>query len=114
MKGRLLRTETFSGTGGQTIWQPGADGAGRLAGHRALVSNQVPSNLTKGTGTGLSAIIFGNWRDLIVGQWSGLDLLIDPFTGGTAGTVRIIVHQDVDIALRHPESFSAMLDAVTV
>ena len=28
-------------------------------------------------------------------------------------TVRVIVLQDVDIAVRHPESFSAMLDALT-
>ena len=34
-------------------------------------------------------------------------------TGSTAGTVRVVALQDVDIAVRHAESFSAMKDALT-
>jgi HK97 family phage major capsid protein len=89
------------------------NGEGMVNGYRAVVSNQVPSNLTKGTGTNLSAIIFGNWNDLIVGQWGTLDLMVDPYNQSTSGTVRVVALQDVDIAVRHPESFSAMVDAVT-
>lgn len=93
---------------------PDQNGFAALGGLRAGVSNQVPSNLTKGTSSGIcSAILFGNWADLIIGEWAGLDLLVDPYTGGAAGTVRVRVLQDVDIAVRHPESFSAMKDALT-
>jgi HK97 family phage major capsid protein len=60
-----------------------------------------------------SAIIFGNFDDLIIGQWGGLDVLVDPYTGSSAGTVRVRVLQDVDIAVRHAESFAAMKDALT-
>ena len=49
-----------------------------------------------------------------MGMWGGLDLMVDPYTGGAAGTVRIIALQDVDVALRHPESFACMKDALTV
>jgi HK97 family phage major capsid protein/HK97 family phage prohead protease len=49
---------------------------------------------------------FGNWADLIIGMWSGLDLTLDPITGATSGTVRIIALQDCDIAARHGESFA--------
>lgn len=84
-----------------------------LNGYRAPVSNQVASNLTKGNGTSLSAIFFGNWADLLIGMWGALDILVDPYTGATAGTVRVVTLQDVDIAVRHAESFAAMLDAVT-
>jgi len=45
-------------------------------------------------------------------MWGGLDLLVDPYTGGTSGTVRVSVLQDVDVTVRHPESFSAMVDAL--
>lgn len=48
---------------------------------------------------------FGNWSDLLLGMWSGLDLMVDPYTGSTSGTVRIVALQDMDIAVRHPESF---------
>ena len=64
-------------------------------------------------GDDCSAIFFGNWGDLMIGEWGNLDILVDPYTGGTAGTLRIIVFQDVDIAVRHAESFAAMLDALT-
>lgn len=64
-------------------------------GYGAEVSNQVESG----------DFWFGNWADMMLGFWSGIDLLIDPYTGGTSGTVRVIVHQDVDVAARHGESF---------
>jgi len=85
----------------------------RLNGYPAYVTNQVRSDLTKGTGTNLSAIFFGNWSDLLIGTWGALDILVDPYSLGTSGGVRVVVFQDVDIAVRHPESFAVMLDALT-
>jgi HK97 family phage major capsid protein len=75
------------------------------------ITNLVPSNLTKSTGTNLSAIIFGNWSDLIICLWSGLDVLVDPYTGSSSGTVRVVCMQDADANVRHPESFSVCIDA---
>jgi HK97 family phage major capsid protein len=85
-----------------------------LNGYPAYVTSQVRSNLDKGTSTGVcSAIFFGNWNDLLIGMWGALDILVDPYSNSTSGTVRIVAFQDVDIAVRHPESFAAMLDALT-
>jgi HK97 family phage major capsid protein len=83
-----------------------------LNGYKAVVSNQARSNLTKASGTALSEIFFGNWADLIIGQWGTLDIMVDPYTGATAGTVRLIALEDVDVCVRHGESFSRMADAV--
>jgi hypothetical protein len=53
----------------------------------------VPSNLTKGTATAIcSAIIFGNFADLVIGLWGGLDLMVDPYSKSTTGAVRIVCH----------------------
>lgn len=113
VRGKLKNTEKASSTG-QFIWQDGADGMGMLNGYRAGVSNQVSSTLTKGTSSGVcSALFHGNWDDLLIGFWSGIDILVDPYTGGTAGTVRVVGLQDVDVAVRHPESFSYIADALT-
>lgn len=114
-RGKLKNTFTNATYGEIPLWQNAAEaGRGVLNGYRAEVSNQVPSDLDKGTSVGVcSAIIFGNWSDLIVGEWGALDVLVDPYTGGTSGTVRVRVLQDVDIAVRHAESFSAMKDALT-
>jgi len=59
-------------------------------------------------------MFYGNFDDLIIALWSGMDILVDPYSGSTAGTVRVVAFQDIDIVIRHPESFSAMLDALTV
>jgi len=65
-------------------------------GYQGILSNQVASN----------DLWFGNFADLIIGYFSGLDLMVDPYTHSTSGTVRVVAMQDCDIAVRHPESFS--------
>jgi hypothetical protein len=65
-------------------------------GYRGVLSNQVAAG----------DLWFGNFADLIIGYFSGLDIMVDPFTNSTSGTVRVVAMQDVDIAVRHPESFS--------
>jgi HK97 family phage major capsid protein len=111
-RGKLKVTEKATNTG-QFVWENGTDGFGLLNGYRAAASNQVPSNLTKGAGTALSAIIFGNFSDLILALWGTVDILVDPYTGSTTGTVRVVALQDADIGVRHAESFAAAQDAVT-
>lgn len=111
VRGKLKGTEKFSAGTGAPVW---ADGNTPLNGYRAAVTNAVPSNLTKGTSSGVcSAIIFGNFADLMIGMWGGLDLTVDPYSGSTAGTVRVVALQDVDVAVRNAESFAAMKDALT-
>jgi HK97 family phage major capsid protein len=109
--GRLKQTSRVSGQNG-FIWE-GSGTDSTMNGYNAWVSNQVASNLTKGTSNGIcSAIFFGNWSDLMIGMWGGLDLTVDPYSGSTAGTVRVVALQDVDVAVRNAESFAAMLDAL--
>lgn len=111
VRGKLKGVEKATNTG-MFVY---TEGSTPLNGYNAVITNQVSSTLVKGTsGSTCSAIFFGNWRDLLIGMWSGLDLLVDPYTGSTAGTVRVVALQDVDVAVRHPESFAAMLDALTV
>ena len=114
VRGKLKKTFTNTTYGEIPVWGKGEEpGFGELNGYRAGVSNQVPSNLTKNTGSNLSAIIFGNFSDYIIGEWGAIDILIDPYTGGAAGTVRVRVLQDVDGACRRAESFAAIKDAST-
>ena len=89
-RGALKTTEKASSTG-IYLWEPG----NTVNGYRTEVSNQVAAN----------DFWFGNWADLLIGMWSGLDLTVDPYTGATAGTVRVIGLQDVDIAVRRGPSF---------
>ncbi len=110
VRGKLKGTAKVASTDSQMIWQ---DGEYPINGYKCYISNQVSSTLTKGNQSLSSAIFFGNWADLLIGQWGVLDMLVDPYTGGTAGTVRVVALQDVDVAVRHAQSFAAMLDALT-
>jgi len=79
-------------------------------GYNLAVTNNVPSDLTKGTGTALSALIYGDFSQLMIGLFSTPDILIDPYTAGSSGAVRIRVMQEIDVAVRHAQSFAACLD----
>lgn len=106
MRGRLKKTAELGNTAALPIWR-----GSEVNGYRALASNQVPGNLTKGTGTNLSAILFGNFADVLIGTWGGLDIVVDPFTAADAGNTRIVAMQDADVALRRVASFAAITDA---
>lgn len=111
----VFKTKEKATNTGLFWWQDPANiapgmSAAPLNGYPALVTNQVSSTLTKGTGTGLSAIFFGNWQELIIAMWADLSLLVDPYTRGASGAIRVISILNADIGVRHPESFAAILD----
>jgi HK97 family phage major capsid protein len=108
VRGKLKTTEKASSTA-QFVWENG-----ELNGYRAEASNQVPGNLTKGTATGVcSAIIFGNWNDLIIGEWGAMEIIVDPYSLKKKGLVELTSIMMADVAVRHPESFASMKDALT-
>jgi len=72
---------------------------------RVEFSNQVPSN--GGASTNLSSIVYGNWADLVLGYWSSVDIVLNPYADSiaTKGGALLLGFLDADIALRHPQSF---------
>lgn len=113
VRGKLKGTPRTATCGDIMIWETNA-GNTPVNGYPFLVSNQVASDLDKGSASGVcSAIFFGNWADMIIGMWGGLDIMVDPYTHSTSGTMRVVALQDVDFAFRHAQSFAAMLDALT-
>jgi len=97
MRGSLKTTEKASGTA-VFIYGPGET----LNGYNCGVSSQITSG----------DVFFGNLNDLIVAFWGGLDVLVDPYTNSLSGTIRIVVHESVDVAVRHPVSFALNNDGV--
>lgn len=113
VRGKLKQTEKASGTA-QFIWEKGAGGFGELNGYRAAASNQVPSNLDKGISTGVcSSIIYGNWNDLMIGEWGVIEIIADPFSLKKQGMIELTSFMMADVAVRRAESFAAMKDALT-
>lgn len=77
-----------------------------------FVASNLVKDKAKGTATAASAIVFGNWADLFIGQWGGMDITRDDVTLAIKGEVRLIINTFWDVMLRRQKSFAAMLDAV--
>ena len=86
-----------------------------LYGYPVAFTTNVPSNLTKGSTSGTcSAMIHGDFSQLLMGVFGGgPDILVDPYTSSSSGTVRIVVMNEIDLAVRHAQSFAACLDYTT-
>ena len=108
VEGKLRKTSKVSSTDSVMVLENG-----QVAGRNFIISNAMPSNLTKGTGTGLSAILFGDLREVIVGMFGDLEIVVDPHTKLNENLLRIASFMEVDLGLRHVESFAAMNDAIT-
>jgi HK97 family phage major capsid protein len=100
-KATLLNTKIDAGSG---LFLMGD--AGTLLGEQVGVTSLMPKNLAKGTGTNLSAAVYGNWRDLLIGQWGGLDITVDPYTLATKGQVRIIIQSFFDVLAQRSKAFA--------
>ena len=67
----------------------------RVNGYPVLVSNNVASGV----------MYFGNFADLLIGFFGGLDLLVDPYTNSANSVTRLRATQFLDVAVRHGQSF---------
>ncbi|MCH9836276.1 phage major capsid protein [bacterium] len=85
-----LKSTSKAGTDAIFVWENN-----EVNGYPVIVSNQLQSN----------DALFGDFSSMVMGMWSGLDLMVDPYAGATAGTVRVIAHQDLDVAVKQPASF---------
>ena len=69
---------------------------GQANGHPVYVSNAVASGVA----------YFGNWADLLIGFFGGIDILVDPYSNSANSVTRLRATQFVDIAVRHAQSFT--------
>jgi len=102
---RLLRsTAKVSSTDSVMVMQTNNE----LAGFPIVTTTNVPSDL--GSPAEGDALIFGDWTDLIIGFWSELDVLVNPYESSAyaRGNVKVRAMMTCDIVARHTESFVAM------
>jgi HK97 family phage major capsid protein len=92
VRGALKQTLRAASAGSDYIMTD----AGEINGYPVTVSNQMQTN----------DVLFGNFADCVVGMWSGLDLIVDPYSQSASGQTIITVHQDFDVAVRRPQSFA--------
>lgn len=102
---KFAGTEKSNGTG---IYLLGDDG--RMAGILSYSTNQVPNNATPDPDTGIA--ILGDWSQVLLGIWSEIDILVNPYAQPAYGRGGVLVRamSTVDVAVRHPQAFVVASD----
>lgn len=99
-----LQTE---GREGNFVMSPGSRD---LIGYRIATSNFVTDqkvNDAASQSNNGAVLYYGNWNEVIVGYWSGLDVRVNPWAEGKKDELQIHAFQDMDCQFRHIESFAA-------
>jgi len=91
------------------------EAANALAGYSLMTSAALPGDGKDPAGTpaGIpSTLVFGDWSNLLIGYWSGVDILVNPYEGTAYSKGRVLIRamRDVDVAVRHAEAFSKSTD----
>jgi HK97 family phage major capsid protein/HK97 family phage prohead protease len=98
---------------GGVLWN-GTILEGEMDGFVARATNQVSKTLGSGgapTGGTDHGLIFGNWADLLIGQFGGaMELIVDPYSKKKQGLIEVTSFQMCDVAVRHPVSFSVAIN----
>lgn len=109
MAAKMMQTLEASAAGASWIWR-GTMESGVMAGYPASATNQVSKTL--GGGANEHGLIFGNWRDILIGLWNAMELVIDPYAKKKRAMIEVTTFQMVDVVLRHGESFAKATGAV--
>jgi HK97 family phage major capsid protein len=73
---------------------------------RVEITTQVPTDI--GVSANKSALIYGMWSELVIGYWSAVDILLNPYHSDVASKGGALLHAflDADVAVRHIEAFA--------
>jgi HK97 family phage major capsid protein len=102
---KFAGTEKSTGTG---IYLLGDDG--RMAGIQSYSTNQVSNNATPDPDAGIA--ILGDWSQVLLGIWSEIDILVNPYAQPAYGRGGVLVRamSTVDVGVRHPQAFVVASD----
>lgn len=108
-RSKLRQTERWTGSG-TPLWTD----ADTVIGRPAFATTVLPSNLTKGSGSSLSALVYGDWRAYGVALWSvGAEFLADPFAQKERNLIEILCRVFAATRPIRDSSFIRVLDMVT-
>lgn len=72
-----------------------------INGYKADFSNQFAANTP----------VFGNFEDLFIGRWGGVEILVDPFTMADTGEIKLQLFSYADVKVALAKSFSKLVIA---
>jgi HK97 family phage major capsid protein len=114
-RSKLRRTPSLgSAQSGIPLWDGSPDQGEVVQGRRAAATSLVPANQTQGSGSNLTSVLLGNFADVYINLFGSLDILVNPYTQSTDGTVSITALQSFDMSVGHSGSFVRVDGVVTV
>lgn len=69
--------------------------------YKLLATTGCASDLNSGE----QGIVFGNWLDMVIAQWGGINLIADNLTLAHKGLIRFIINSYWDFGFRRDESY---------
>ncbi len=87
------------------------DYKGGINGFAAMGTTNLPDTFTKGTSTALSAVIFGDFSNLAMASWGGMEIGVDPYVNMGEGLTNIYLNNYLDCGMLNPLAFSVIKDA---
>jgi HK97 family phage major capsid protein/HK97 family phage prohead protease len=109
-RGKLMKTLDQATGGGNWIYQSQGGNMGSIAGYKVLCSNQIPNNLVKGTATNLTAAFFADFSNVLLGIWSGMDVMANPYSEFNQAIIQIRAMQLADLNLTRGSYFVVATD----
>jgi HK97 family phage major capsid protein/HK97 family phage prohead protease len=95
---------------GAPLWEGPLQEGGEMNGYKARATNQVAKTMGAAgapTGGTFHGLIYGNWADVLIGQFGGaMEMIVDPYSLKKQGLVEVTSFQMADVAIRHPGSFA--------
>lgn len=67
-------------------------------------ANGYNVEVTSGVASG--KVIMGNFSEAVIGQWGGLDLIVDPYASKDKAVVEVTAYAYHDVAVRQPKAFA--------
>lgn len=101
---RILRTSTKDAGSGefvlgdQPMVQNDTIAAGRIMNASVYETTHMPDD----------TLLVGKMSDVFIGQFGGVDIVLDETSNASTGVVNIWAYAFFDVAVRHPESFAVI------
>jgi HK97 family phage major capsid protein len=97
LKGEMMQTKLDTGSGQFLM-----NNTNELFGYPVAVSTLVPTNID----TDKTAAIFGDFSNVVLANWGGVEIVLDPYVRAEYGQVRIIINSYWDVKLKQPKAFA--------